>query len=207
MKANVAIVTLLCVAASGCATVDLANTGRVGGTATVSAQSSAKVNVVQRAASKLYAAFTSNGWVEKRSKKRVQSAASVLLRGLDATDANSPLSNYETQNLTLADIALDIEAANSYVVQTTKAAEVYLAMASDDTNLREELASLQKALIASREAEMVFKSALTSLGANEHNSWMSYATSVNNLRDVTDKFGDRVRSGVTLTSALQPAES
>jgi len=207
MKANVAIVTLLCVATSGCATVDLANTGHVGGAATVSAQSSAKVNVVQRAASKLYAAFTSNGWVEKRSKKRVQSAASVLLRGLDATDANSPLSNYEAQTRTVADIALDIEAANGYVVQTTKAAEVYLAMASDNTNLREELASLQKALIASREAEMAFKSALSRTGASENGVWANYAASVNNLRDVTDKFGDRVRSGVTLTSALHSAES
>lgn len=207
MKANVAIVTLLCVAASGCATVDLANTGRVGGTATVASQSSAKVNVVQRAASKLYAAFTSNGWVEKRSKKRVQSAASVLLRGLDTTEASSPLSNYETQNLTLADIALDIEAAHGYVIQTTKAAEVYLAMASDNTNLRDELASLQKALIASREAEMAFGSALTKIGVSENSRLINFTASVDSLRDVTDKFGDRVRSGVTLTSALQSAES
>jgi len=93
--------------------------------------------------------------------------------------------------------------AQSFVSQATKAAEVYLAMAPDDTNLREELASLQEALIASREAQLVFKAALAGQNTSEHSVLVTFVNSVDALRDVTDAYGDRVRSGRTLTSALQ----
>ena len=202
MKAKFALLSLLCVAASGCATVDLAN---VAGTSAVAESSASpdKENVVKRAASKLYAAFTTNGWVANKNRKRVQSAASVLLRGLDATSSSSPLSAYNAASVSQNQIYLDIQRAQSFVSQATKAAEVYLAMAPDDTNLREELASLQEALIASREAQLVFKAALAGQNTSEDTALVTFVNSVDALRDVTDAYGDRVRSGRTLTSALQ----
>lgn len=202
MKAKLALLSIVCVAASGCATVDLAN---VGGTSTV-VESSAqpnKDNVVKRAANKLYSAFATNGWVANKNRKRVQSAASILLRGLDTNSADSPLSAYNAASVSQAQIHKDIDRAKSFVTQTTKAAEVYLAMAPDDTNLREELASLQQALIASREAELVFTSALPAAGPNKETILMDYTRAVDQLRDITDAFGDRVRAGRILTSSLQ----
>lgn len=201
MKAKIALIILLSVSMSGCATVDLVNTGSQ--TASVSSTETAKVNVVKRAAGKLYSAFTAEGWVENKSKKRVQSTASVLLRGLDTSSSEGPFSDYASSSLTVKKIRADILAAQDYVSQTTKAAEVYLAMASDDTNLREELSSLQQALIVAREAELVFKAALDKTSSSNDYVWKDYSTSVDELRDVTDAFGDRVRSGRTLTSAFQ----
>ena len=204
MKAKLALVTLFCVAVSGCATVDLVNVGNSSASSIAASESSNKVNVVKRAASKLYSAFTSEGWAANKSRERVQSAASVLLRGLDTDSSESPLSHYADKTLSVSQIHTDIQTAQGYVAQTTKAAEVYLDVASDDTNLREELASLQKALIVSREAELEFKTALTSRLGAEDKVLISYSQSVDTLRDITDDFGDRVRSGRTMTSALQP---
>lgn len=201
MKAKIALIIVLSVSMSGCATVDLVNTGSQ--TASVSSTETAKVNVVKRAAGKLYSAFTAEGWVENKSKKRVQSTASVLLRGLDTSSSEGAFSDYASSSLTVKKIRADILAAQDYVSQTTKAAEVYLAMASDDTNLREELSSLQQALIVAREAELVFKAALDKTSSSNDYVWKDYSTSVDDLRDVTDAFGDRVRSGRTLTSAFQ----
>ena len=201
MKAKLALITLFCVSVSGCATVDFANVGNSSTSAVAASESKNKVNVVKRAANTLYSAFTSKGWAANKSRKRVQSTASILLTGLDSDSSESPLSDYASKTLTVSEVHTDIQTAQNYVSQTTKAAEVYLAVAPDDTNLREELASLQKALIVSREAELEFKSALAS-GA-EDKVLMSYSQSVDTLRDITDAFGDRVRSGLTLTSALQ----
>ena len=204
MKAKLALTTLICVAMSGCATVDLANVGKSASVVDASSSNQDnKVNVVQRAASKLYAAFTTQGWVANKSRKRVQSTASILLRGLDTDSDEGALSAYSASSVSLTQIHADIDTAKGFVSQTTKAAEVYLEMASDDTNLREELSSLQQALISAREAELVFKAALDKAGVDSDINWTEYSKSVDSLRDVTDAFGDRVRSGRTLTSALQ----
>ncbi len=208
MKAKIALLTITAVIATGlttgCATVDLGSVST--GVSAAPTASKTKVNVVQRAASKLYAAFTTKGWVTKVSRKRVQSTASVLLRGLDSETPDGPLSAYAAKAGSLSDIRADIYSAQQHVDQTTKAAEVYLAMAFDNTNLREELASLQKALIASRQAELVFKSAFEAKGLGADGTLIAYSKTVDRLRDVTDIFGDRVRRGnasqSTLTSAL-----
>ncbi len=209
MKAKIALLTIVAVLATGCATVDLGSVGTSVSAAPTASKT--KVNVVQRAASKLYAAFTTKGWVTKVSRKRVQSTASVLLRGLDSETPNGPLNAYAAKAGSLSDIRADIYSAQQHVDQTTKAAEVYLAMAFDNTNLREELASLQKALIASRQAELVFKSAFEAKGMGTKSmdtdgALVAYSKTVDRLRDVTDIFGDRVRRGTAnqslLTSAL-----
>lgn len=176
---------------SACATVDLTEV------TAPRAEASAKVadvNVVQRAASKLYAAFTNRGFVAKDSRKKMRSAARVLLKGLEDKSASSDTSSYASLATDPVLVLSDIRIASSHVEQTTKAAEVYLAMAPGEKSLRKELTSLEKALIASREASVVFEEALIKTsGEAKAMDFSSYRQSVNELRDVTNAFGDRVR--------------
>jgi len=177
---------------SACATVDLTE---VTAPKTASAAQLADVNVVQRAASKLYAAFTNRGFVAKDSRKKMRSAARILLKGLEDKGSASIESAGYSDLATHSMIVLsDIRIAASHVEQTTKAAEVYLAMAPGEKSLRKELVSLEKALIASREASQVFEDALIKTeGETTAMDFASYKRSVNELRDVTNAFGDRVR--------------
>jgi len=61
---------------SACATVDL---NEMASPSATPAAKTADVNVVQRAASKLYTAFANRGFVPKSSRKKMQSAARVLV--------------------------------------------------------------------------------------------------------------------------------
>ena len=177
---------------SACATVDLNEMASSGATP---AAKTADVNVVQRAASKLYTAFTNRGFVPKSSRKKMQSAARVLLKGLEDKEVTSVSAvAYVDMAQSPQVILSDIRMAASHVEQTTKAAEVYLAMAPSEKSLRKELVSLEKALIASREASQVFEDALIKTsGEATAMDYKAYKTSVNELRDVTNAFGDRVR--------------
>ena len=184
---------------SACATIDL---NEVAAKSSPAASKSVNVNVVQRAASKLYAAFSSRGFVAKSSRKKMQTAARVLLNGLEDKDVATPQSaGYAVMATDIAVVLSDIRLASSHVEQTTKAAEVYLAMAPSEKSLRKELVSLEKALIASREASQVFEDALlqTSGTANALD-YKAYVSSVGELRDVTNAFGDRVREAQMLKS-------
>ena len=184
---------------SACATIDL---NEVTAKSSPAASKSVNVNVVQRAASKLYAAFSSRGFVAKSSRKKMQTAARVLLNGLEDKDVATPQSaGYAVMATDIAVVLSDIRLASSHVEQTTKAAEVYLAMAPSEKSLRKELVSLEKALIASREASQVFEDALlqTSGTANALD-YKAYVSSVGELRDVTNAFGDRVREAQMLKS-------
>lgn len=187
--------TLLLTAAlslSACATVDLTE---VTAPKNASAVKVADVNVVQRAASKLYAAFTNRGFVAKDSRKKMRSAARVLLKGLEDKGSTSVTSaGYADTAVDSVIVLSDIRMAATHVEQTTKAAEVYLAMAPGEKSLRKELVSLEKALIASREASQIFEDALIkTVGETSAMDFVSYKNSVNELRDVTNAFGDRVR--------------
>lgn len=184
---------------SACATVDLND---IGAKSSPAASKSVDVNVVQRAASKLYAAFSSRGFVTKNSRKKMQTAARVLLNGLEDKDAATTQSAGYAVMATDSSIVLsDIRLASSHVEQTTKAAEVYLAMAPSEKSLRKELVSLEKALIASREASQVFEDALLqTAGTAETLDYKAYVSSVGELRDVTNAFGDRVREAQMMKS-------
>lgn len=173
---------------TACATVDLTDTSSMSSTA-----QSALIerNIVQRAASKLYAVFATKGWSTKSSKKRVQSAASVLLKGLEPTNAASGF-KYADQNKSAAIVLADMREATQHVSQTTKAAEVYLSMAPAKVSLTEELSSLERALLMVRQAETVFAAAL---GNSNEADITAFRQSVDTLRDVTNAFGDRVREG------------
>ena len=192
MSLRLTLILTAALSMSACATVDLNEV------ATKNEPSAAKVvdvNVVQRAVTKLYAAFSNRGFVAKDGRKKMQSAARVLLKGLEDKDVTTVLAKGYADMANKQEVVLsDIRIASSHVEQTIKAAEVYLAMAPGEKSLRKELVSLEKALIASREALQVFEDALIKT-AGEANAmdFVSYTTSVNELRDVTNAFGDRVR--------------
>ncbi|MDB2437120.1 hypothetical protein N9W89_00250 [Hellea sp.] len=192
MSLRLTIALTACLSVSACATVDL---NEMGAQSKPTATKSVDVNVVQRATAKLVAAFSNRGFVHKDSRKKVRSATRVLLKGLEDKDvtASAPVSYASLatdKNVVLSDIRL----ASSQVEQTTKAAEVYLAMVPADKSVRKELVSLEKALIASREASMIFEDALLKTAGTANDlDYTSYKSSVNALRDVTNAFGDRVR--------------
>lgn len=173
---------------SGCATVDLNE--MAASSASAKTQTTKRANVVERAASKLYAAFTNRGFVAKTSRKRMRSATRILLEGLEDASV-TPVAgetSYAERALPASVVETDILFAASHVEQTTRAAEVYLEMSPSTDSLRKELSSLETALMASREASRAFKSAggttaqITELDAR-----------IDDLGRVTDEFGLRVR--------------
>jgi len=192
MSLRLTILLTSALSLSACATVDLNEMA----TSKAEASTTAKdANVVQRAATKLYTAFTNRGFVSKTSRKKMQSAARVLLKGLEAKDVTTVSAASYVETAANPQIILsDIRMASTHVEQTTKAAEVYLAMAPSEKSLRKELVSLEKALIASREASQVFEDALIKTSGNASAmDYAAYKVSVDELRDVTNAFGDRVR--------------
>lgn len=198
MKLKFALLTLVCFSLSACATVDI--TSMAGQSSNVKSSAS-QTNVVQRAASKLYAAFVTKGWAAKASRKRVQSTANVLLKGLAPQTAEQQSGQYGDTVPSHAVLAADIRAADQYVYQTVKAAEVYLSMSEGGVNMRSELSSLEKALIAARQAEIVFDSVLVRLNRTDDADFETFKARVNALRSVTDQYGERVRSITTRVSA------
>ena len=192
MSVKLTTLCIACLSLTACATVDLSEV------ATSNKASSAKVdnlNVVQRAAAKLHAAFSNRGFVAHTSRARVHSAANVLLKGLEAEALNEDVATGYVASLNdNAAILSDLRLAATHVEQTTKAAEVYLAIAPVDRSLRKELTSLERALLASREAEQLFEAGMEKTGGNVNAlEFVSFKQSVNELRDVTDAFGHRVR--------------
>lgn len=180
-----------CLVVSACATVDMTDISTPNAEATAKA---VDVNVVQRAASRLYSVFTNRGFVEKTSRNKMRSAARMLLKGLE----KKPLSrevNYAGSVESLDVVKSDIVFAQSYVDQTSQAAEIYLAMAPGETSLKKELKSLQQALAAANEAKNSFSEALELKQADEtQTEFVTYVASVTALSEVTDAFGVRVRA-------------
>lgn len=180
-----------CLLTSACATVDM--------TDMTSSQPEAitktvDVNVVQRAASRLYSVFTNRGFVEKTSRNKMRSAARMLLKGLETKPLSAHV-NYAQSVDSLETITSDIVFAQSYVDQTKQAAEIYLAMAPGETSLTKELASLQKALVAANDAKTSFSDALELKESDDtQTEFVAYTSSLKSLSQVTDDFGVRVRA-------------
>jgi len=175
---------------SGCATVDLNEVARPSQSKAVS---ETEQNVVQRAAASLSSVFRDRGFVAKTSRKRLQSAASVLLNGLEdkqIIEAGPQETGYAAMGKPVATVTSDIEFARSYIDRTVAAAEIYLEIAPAKRNLRAELSSLEKALSASTEAHDVFD---VSLQGQTSSEMVAFEQSLANLRDITDEFGTRVR--------------
>ena len=188
MKLKALLIAAVAMTAPACTTVDMTAMG--GGSALGVTQTS-EPNVVEKATSKLFALFSSKGWSTHDSRKKVQSAASVLLNGLDAKTLSDNPSPY-LSTLTSADaLRADMRDAVQHVDQTVRAAEVFLTMAGPDEDIREELSDLEQALLASRQAEKIFTEASSTFGAADEVARLG--ETVDRLRDVTDEFGRRVR--------------
>ena len=176
---------------SACATVDVSAIGAVEETLVVEA-SVERGNVITRTVKRLYQVFTDKGWYEDTSRKRVQSAANILLNGLQTSD-DGVIMPVEGEAVNTADLIDDIKTVRYHVAQTTKAAEVYLDVASSDASLNEELKQLQKALRVSEQVHANFMQN-SSLNTEASAQLQILQQDVQDLRLVTDDFGDVVRA-------------
>ena len=185
--------------ATGCATVDFTD---VATPVSAKAEAPAEKNIVLRAASKLYAAFKSKGFVANTSRKKLQSAASILLNGLEERELTAEAS-YESQNLPRDVVVQDIAFATEQVRRTANAAEVYFELSEGKRNLREELDGLVQALLSSREASASFEKVIGSDNAELR----IINFEVDRLKVVTDKFGKRVREQTAADLAARIRET
>ncbi|MEP3653529.1 MAG: hypothetical protein ABJO36_01420 [Litorimonas sp.] len=201
MNAHIRILALTAatVLATGCATVDMTE---ISIPVAAKSEAPAERNIVLRAASKLYSVFRSKGFVAKTSRKKMQSAASLLLNGLEDRELTTEV-NYVDQNLPRAVVIEDIAFATEQVRLTTNAAEIYFNMSEGERKLREELGELEQALLASHEASKAFKEVVgvDSLELRGLN------TEIGRLKTVTDNFGKRVREQAAAEMAARRKET
>jgi len=178
---------------SACATVDLAEIAKSGEAVS---QQSVERNVVERTASKLYATFISKGWSVRDDRNKIEMTANILLNGIHSQDKDSQPKSIYLKSLKSADvIKSDILQASQHIQQTTKAAEVFLAVAPQEGSLRQELGLLEKAVLAGREAENTFILAYSKLGVSAKQAdILAFEQSVDALSAVTNEFGTRVRN-------------
>ena len=185
--------------ATGCATVDVTD---IGSPAAAKVEAPAEKNIVLRAASKLYAAFQSKGFVAKTSREKMQSAASILLNGLEERALTSE-TDYATQNYSRDVVIEDISFAAQHVRQTANAAEIYFELSESRKKLREELGSLESALLSSHEASLSFEQVV----GTENAEFQIFKSEVDRLKRVTDKFGQRVRERTVAEAAARRGET
>ncbi len=175
---------------SACSTVDLSQMAMEKPAVQVQAQ---KQSVVERASVKMTELFAKNRW----SAPKAQSAgktAMILLHGLSKTKDSD-----EYKAASRQDFLNDINAASMLMNQASKAAEIYLAMVVDNSELEKELLYLEQALIAAKQANMRFAKE-----AKRHNmvdektggKLSAYRLELDRLQSVTDNFGVRVRQFV-----------
>ena len=182
---------IICVSLSACATVDVTAIGSPETDTIVSEAVEPQGNVITRTVTRLYQVFVDKGWHEEKSRERVQSAANILLNGIQTSETNEAVfTNASVSSDVLID---DIKTARYHIVQTTKAAEVYLDIASADADLTPELKQLQQALRLSEEAQSNFVENKTNASA-VNVELTGLMVDVDNLRRVTDNFGDVVRT-------------
>jgi len=199
MRFRILILTAAAMAATGCATVDMTEMAMP---VSAKAEAPAEKNIVLRAASKLYSAFRSKGFVAKTSRKKMQSAASILLNGLEERELTNDAA-YADQGLGRSIVIADIAYATQHVVRTANAAEVYYELSENDRKLRKELGSLEEALLSSREAAASFKAVVGADSAELR----TLNAEVDRLKRVTDNFGQRVRNQAAAEMAARRAEN
>ena len=185
-KLRIGILTAAAMLATGCATVDFTE---MASPVSAKTEAPAEKNIVLRAASKLYAAFKSKGFVAKTSRDKMQSAASILLNGLEERELTTDV-KYESRGLPRSVVVTDIEYAAQHVSRTANAAEVYFELSEGRGKLKEELVELEQALISSREASSAFEGVVGSDSAE----LQRLNIEIERLKRVTDDFGRRVRN-------------
>jgi len=171
--------------ASGCATIDMTE---MASPVAAKTETPAEKNIVLRTASKLCEDFSSKGFITKTSRKNIQSAASILLNGLEEQNLTHEI-EYERQGFPRAVVIEDIAYATQHIRRTANAAEIYFDMSENETKLRDELGSLEQALLSSREAAGMFENVVGS----QTSELRILNSEVERLKSVTDNFGTRVR--------------
>jgi len=189
MRLRILCLTAAAMLATGCATVNVTEMANPAAAAKVEAP--AEKNIVLRAASKLYAAFQSKGFVAKTSREKMQSAASILLNGLEKRALTSE-TDYAVQDYSYDVVMEDITFATQHVRRTANAAEIYFELSEGRKKLREELGSLESALLSSREASMSFETVVGS----DSSEFQILKAEVDRLKRITDQFGQRVRDRI-----------
>jgi len=175
---------------SACATVDVTAIGSPDSEVAQLETVEQKGNVITRAVMRLQSVFIDKGWHEDRSRENVQSAANILLNGLKETTSSSPKPINASSNANM--LLDDIKTASYHISQTTKAAEVYMDVASSDADLKPELKQLEKALRLSEEAHGKFQNQVVAVNLVSEMELLS--NEIELLRVITDDFGDVVRT-------------
>lgn len=181
-------------ALSACTTVDLTQVAVNHPQAT---SQETERNVVEKASFSLIRLFHSKGWCESDPAEKTKTATNVLLNGMDTDSKGVQL--YMAVPITLAQVVSDIAEANYQVEQTTKAAEIYLVVADDMAQLDKELSQLEAALLSSREAQASFVKNVDELSEADHlthEELEKISNSIDELKAVTDAYGDRTRSQI-----------
>jgi len=199
MRLRMFCLTAAAMLATGCATV---NVTEIASPSVAKVEAPVEQNIVLRAASKLYAAFQSKGFVAKTSREKMQSAASVLLNGLEQRALTSE-TDYAAQKYSREVVMDDITFATQHVRQTANAAEIYFELSEGGKKLREELGSLESALLSSNEASMSFETIV----GTESAEFKILESEVKRLKRVTDKFGQRVRNQTAADAAARRGET
>ena len=190
------VVVVLAVGLPACTTVDLS---QVAIQSESVAPTPLKKNVVERASAALTSTFRSKGWCSGGPQEKTQTATSVLLNGVDST----PISKHNTELKYTSEtqLAADLVSANEQVIQTTKAAEVFLTISEDVADVDSELSLLETALLSAKEAETRFEKAVTNTGSSSlRQNLETLQSSVQSLKEITDLYGDRARSTIAIKS-------
>ncbi len=200
MRLRIAMITTVGLLVSGCATVDMTEMSQ---SVSARAVAPAEANVVQRSADKLYVAFQQKGFVVKASQKNEQSAASILLNGFEVHELSPLDASYADTKPYHSVVLADITYAAQHIQRTSNAAEVYFEMSDVQNSLRDELESLEMALLSSREAASEFEKVL----GRDKTEIRALNTKIARLTAVTDKFGYRVRQAAAAELAARRREA
>ena len=163
-----------------------------------------KENVVARSCQKLASLFSHKGWIKNKDKPATQHATNILLHGLEKTGQNDKQNQNATPKTyqSVSQINSDIMLANAQIQQTTKAAEVFLAIAAPDTSLEDELSQLETTFLTVKSAQIRFENALEQARALDNNESYNVLTStIAKLKDITDEYGTRVRAQIMAQSS------
>ena len=189
---QIALITPLIIGGlSACTTVDLSQVAIEQPQVSIEKPN---LNVVERASQSLTSTFRAKGWCKTGPEEKTRTATNVLLNGIGSGQKNTPV---PVATLSRAQLSAELTDANTHVVQATKAAEVYLVMADAKAELDNELSLLETALLSAREAETRFDKALEKSGGfMARRKLKILSKSVDNLKNVTDAYGDRIRQQI-----------
>lgn len=190
------VVVVLSMGFGACTTVDLSQVAAQSDSSSVAPE---KQNIVERASAALTSTFRTKGWCSGGPQEKTQTAASVLLNGVDSSQIEK--SDETISYASEAQLASELVNANDHIVQTTKAAEVFLSFSNEISDVDSELSLLETALLSAKEAESRFEKAVArTRNSTVRQNFDTLQTSVQSLKSVTDLYGARARSTIAIKS-------